>query len=479
MHVRTRMAPSPTGEIHVGSLSILLKDYAFAKKHGGSFVLRIEDTDKAREVPGAVERIMSVIRAYGLSWDEGPDIGGAYGPYTQSERLPIYREHVQKLLEKGAAYHCFCTRERLEQVRADQMANKQQPKYDGHCRFLSSEEVSERLAKNEPSVVRLKVPKDEQINFTDLVRGAITVSSNDIDDQVLLKSDGFPTYHLAVVVDDNAMKISHILRGEEWISSTPKHVLLYRAFGWEQPIFAHVPIFLSPDGKGKMSKRKGDVAAQSFLDQGYLPEAMLNFFMILGWSTHDQREIISLDEYVQEFDPAAISSKSVVFDLKKLAWLNGIYIRKLDDATLLEKLTPFIPANRDLTKMKELLPLVKERLVTLADIGPLTSYFFEDISVDKQQLLIKSTSPEQVIDQLAITIERLENLQDWNVTTLESCLRELQLEKEWHPRQFFMMLRNALTAESATPPLFDTILALDKPTVIKRLSSAQALIKTT
>lgn len=476
MHVRTRMAPSPTGEIHVGSMATLLKNYAFAKKHGGQFILRIEDTDQTREVPGAVARILNVITAYGLRWDEGPDIGGPYAPYTQSERLPLYREHALQLVADGKAYHCFCSHERLESLREQQLAHKQQPKYDGHCRSLTPEEVADKLASREPSVIRLKVPKDESILFTDLIRGSITVSSNDVDDQVLLKTDGFPTYHLAVVVDDHMMKITHILRGEEWISSTPKHVLLYRAFDWEPPVFAHIPVFLNPDGKGKMSKRKGDVSAQSFLDQGYLPEALLNFFMILGWSAHDQREILTLEEYVQEFDPSAISSKSVVFDLKKLAWLNGIYIRQLSDQELLKRLTTFVPEKRMLSQIEAVLPLVKERLVTLADIGPLTDYFFDDINSDPQLLLKRAESPSQVLDQIDATIAVVSSLATFAATATESVLRELQQERQWQPKQYFMMLRVALTGETATPPLFDTMAAIGKERSLERLVAAKKIL---
>ena len=478
MKVRTRMAPSPTGEIHVGSMATLLKNYAFAKKNGGQFILRIEDTDQTREVPGAVERILKTVSAYGLQWDEGPDIGGPFAPYTQSQRLPRYSAAAEQLVTQGQAYRCFCTKERLEIVHADQVAKKQQPKYDGHCRNLSAEEVARRLAQNESSVIRLKVPKEESISFTDLIRGPITVSGNDVDDQVLLKSDGFPTYHLAVVVDDNDMEVTHILRGEEWISSTPKHILLYRAFGWTPPIFAHIPIFLNPDGKGKMSKRKGDVSAQSFLDQGFLPEAMLNFFMILGWAPSDQREILTLDEYVREFDPSAISAKSVVFDLKKLAWMNGVYIRALSPEDLTHRLEPFIPAGRDPSMMKQIIPLVAERLVTLADIGPLTAYFFEKIEPNPAELLRRAESKEVVIGQLEQTINVLNQLESWTVEALEKTLRQMQLDHDWQPKQYFMMLRVALTAQTATPPLFDTMFVLGKSLVVQRLTDSQALLRT-
>ncbi len=463
------MAPSPTGEYHVGHIATLLKNYAWAKHNSGQFVLRIEDTDQERKVEGAVERIMAVIKRYGLDWDEGPDIGGPYAPYTQSERLDLYKTHAENLVAAGKAYHCFCTKERMDKVRETQIAQHQQPRYDRHCRALSSDEVADRLSKGEASVIRLKVPDNTTISFTDLIRGKIDVQSNEVDDRVLLKSDGFPTYHLAVVIDDEAMKISHIMRGEEWISSTPVHILLYNAFGWQLPIYAHIPVFLNPDGKGKMSKRKGTVSAVSFLDNGYLPEAMLNFFMILGWSAKDQRELLSLDEYIAEFDPQNISAKSVVFDLQKLDWINGLYIRKLSDALLLDRLKPFIPVDFAIDRVAELLPLVKERLVTLKDIEPLLAYFFRDITLDPTALVFKGASPELVTLQLSTTAEILSGLQEWSVETLELALRAVATDHEWKPKQYFMMLRLATTGQSATPPLFDTLAALGKDTVLQRL----------
>lgn len=463
------MAPSPTGEYHVGHIATLLKNYAWAKHNNGQFILRIEDTDQERKVEGAVERIMDVIKRYGLSWDEGPDIGGPYAPYTQSERLHLYKEFAEQLVASGKAYHCFCSKERMEQVRADQIANHQQPRYDRHCRELSSTEVNEKLSRGESSVIRLKVPDDTTISFTDLIRGQIAVQANEVDDRVLLKSDGFPTYHLAVVIDDEAMKITHIMRGEEWISSTPVHILLYDAFGWEKPIYAHIPVFLNPDGKGKMSKRKGTVSAVSFLDDGYLPEALLNFFMILGWSPKDQREIITLEEYITEFDPKNISAKSVVFDMQKLAWINGIYIRKLHNDELMDRLRPFIPEDFSLEKVKELLPLVKERLVALKDIDELLSYFFRDITVPKDALVFKGATPELVNEQLAHTSSILSNLTTWSIENLETALRLVAEEKGWKPKQYFMMLRLAVTGQTATPPLFDTLAALGKDTVLERL----------
>lgn len=469
--VRTRMAPSPTGEYHVGHIATLLKNYAYAKRHGGQFVLRIEDTDQERLVPGAVERIKDVIHDYGLDWDEGPDKGGSFGPYVQSERLPIYQEHAQQLVAQGQAYYCFCSKERLEANREQQRAAKVPPKYDRHCRSLTESEVQQRLAAGEPHVIRLKVPDNTPVSFTDLIRGEITVNSDIVDDQVLLKSDGFPTYHLGVVVDDHLMEISHVMRGEEWISSTPKHILLYQAFGWQPPVYAHIPVFLNPDGQGKMSKRKGTVSARSFLDEGYLPEAMLNFFMILGWARDDEREIMSLDEYIKEFDPSKISAKSVVFDLDKLAWMNGQYIRSLSLEELAQRLVPFIPEGFPHELMAQVLPLIRERLTKLSEFGELTSFFYQEIEVDKAELLKKATS-EVVTAQIQATLERLSQVPSWTGEAIEMALRQLQEEQHWTKRQYFMMLRQAVTGRTATPPLFETMAVLGQQVVISRLQAA-------
>ncbi len=473
--VRTRMAPSPTGELHVGGMATLLKNYAWAKRNGGKFILRIEDTDKEREVPGAVEEIQQVIRDYGLSWDEGPGQGGEFGPYIQSQRLELYPRLAEELVAQDKAYYCFCTKERLEQVREEQKANKQPPKYDKHCRKLTAQEVATKKAAGESYVIRLKVPENKPVVVDDLLRGEIVINSDQVDDQVLLKSDGYPTYHLAVVIDDHLMKITHIMRGEEWISSAPKHVLLYEAFGWEKPIFVHIPVFLNPDGKGKMSKRKGTVSARSFLDRGYLPEAMLNFFMILGWAREDQEEVLSLAEYIEAFDPQDLSPKSVAFDLQKLNWLNGVYIRKLAPEVLAEKVKPFLPADFPVAKLGQILPLVFERLVTLADIDELTRFFYLDEIPDKD-LLLKKADRELVTNQLKATIIELKKITNWQTAEIETVMRSLQETNDWHRGQYFMMIRLAVTGRKATPPLFETMAVIEKSTVIARLEKVISLI---
>jgi len=473
--VRTRIAPSPTGEMHVGSMAILLKNYAFAKKHAGKFVLRIEDTDKLREVAGGVKAIQDIIHDYNLDWDEGPGKEGEFGPYIQSQRLDIYKNYAQKLVDKGKAYYCFCSQERLVQVRDEMRANKQPPKYDRHCLNLSAAEIKSRIQNQESYVIRLKVPDNQDVTFTDLIRGKITFNSSGIDDQVLLKSDGYPTYHLAVVVDDHLMQISHIMRGEEWISSTPKHVLLYQAFAWELPVFAHIPIFLNPDGNGKMSKRKGTVSARSFLDKGYLPEALLNFFMILGWTPEDQREILSLEEYIQEFDPQDLNKNSVAFDLKKLDWINGVYIRKLTIQNLKLKILPFLPNDFPQEKLESILNLIHERLIRLDEVEELTSFFYRNIQIDKD-LLLKKADKELVFSQLEKSVEKLLGLKFWQSENLEKIIRTLQEENNWKIGQYFMMLRIVLTGRKVSPPLFESMAVLGLEITLKRLKMALDLI---
>lgn len=475
MKVRTRIAPSPTGEMHVGSIAIALKNYAFAKKHGGQFILRLEDTDKVREVENGVEEIQKILKDFGLDWDEGPSVGGDFGPYIQSARLDIYREYAQKLVDDDKAYYCFCSKERLEEIKNKAIESKVPPKYDGHCRNLSKNEVAQQLAKTSEYVIRLKVPADQSVTFNDVIRGDITFETNTIDDQVLIKSDGYPTYHMAVVVDDHLMQVTHIMRGEEWISSTPKHILLYNAFGWEMPIHAHIPVFLNPDGKGKMSKRKGTVSARSFLDRGYLPEALLNFFMILGWARNDEVEVMSMDEYIKHFDPKDVSPKSVAFDYKKLNWINGIYIRKLSLEELKNKIARFLPNDFPMEKFNEILPLVQERLETLAQIEELTSFFYRDIEHKKEELLAKAT-PELVKEQLDKTIGVLSNLKDWTLSNIETALRDLQAETDWKKSQYFMLIRIAATGKSATPPLFETLHVIGQTETVKRLRQAGDLV---
>ena len=346
--VRVRFAPSPTGNVHVGSLRTALYNYLFAKQNDGTFVLRLEDTDRTRYQEGSVENLLNALYTTGVVPDEGlqlvdgkPVENGEYGPYIQSERLDIYKKYIQQLIDEGKAYYCFCSKERLTQLREEQKKAGETPRYDGHCRNLSPEEVQKRIANGDPYVIRLKLPENTDITFDDVVRGKITINTKEMDDQVLIKEDGFPTYHFAVVIDDHLMKITHVIRGEEWLPSTPKHVYLYQCFGWQPPTFVHLSNILNEDHK-KLSKRQGDVAVGDFLAKGYLPEALVNFLALLGWSPEDDQEIFSLEELEKAFDIHRISNSGAVFDREKLNWMNGQYIKKASVDTIVDGIQPFL-----------------------------------------------------------------------------------------------------------------------------------------
>jgi len=375
--IRTRIAPSPTGQdLHIGNLYTALINYAVAKKDNGQFIIRIEDTDRTRYQEGAEQKILQSLKAFGLSYDEGPDIGGPYAPYRQSERLDIYKKYALELINKNVAYYCICTRERLEALRDEQLKEKKQTKYDKHC-LKNQEEVRKKVEEGTISyVIRLNVIPDKKMWFKDLIRGEVSISSNEIDDQVLLKSDGYPTYHLGVVVDDHLMGITHIIRAEEWISSTPKHVLLYESFGWPLPVFAHGPILRNPD-KSKLSKRRNPVWASWYLEEGYLPEAVLNYLALMGWSHPEQKDIFTLAEFISVFTLKDLKPVGPAFDLKKLTWMNQQYIQNMDEDELLKRILSFYEEKKlNETLVTKLLPLLKTRMETLKDFEHLTGFFF-------------------------------------------------------------------------------------------------------
>jgi len=467
--IRTRIAPSPTGIAHLGTAYVAMRNWALARQNKGKFIIRIEDTDRERYVKGAVEVIFDALEWLGIDNDEGPNVGGPFAPYTQSERLPLYQQYARQLVDSGKAYYCFCTKERLEQLRATQQANKELPRYDKHCRDLEPKEAAKRVGEGVPHVIRLKIPLSGETICHDLIRGDVSFQNSGLDDQVILKSDGYPTYHLAVVVDDHLMGITHIVRGEEWLSSSPKHILLYQAFGWKLPIFAHLPIIRNKD-HSKMSKRKNDVSILSHRDRGYLPEALNNFMGLMGWSHPEKKEIFSLSEFQKLFTLERVTMTAPVYDIEKLNWLNGQYIRALTDQELAERLHNFIPSDCPKELVSKIIPLIKERLVTLKDFEQLTHFFYRDIKVDRVSLHKKS-NPEQVKTQLEESIKLIKNLNASKYTTenLETSFRALAEKNAWKPRQFFMMLRLAVTGELATPPLFDTFLVLGRDKVISRL----------
>jgi glutamyl-tRNA synthetase len=469
--IRTRIAPSPTGEYHIGHLRTCLYDYALAKKNGGQFIIRIEDTDRKRYVDGAQDRILQVIKDYGLTWDEGPDVGGPFAPYVQSERKDTYQPFIQKLIDDGHAYYCFCTESRLEEMRATQKAAHKIPKYDRHCLHLTPEEIQKNLADKIPFVVRMKLPDNETVVFNDLIRGQIKFNTNDIDDQVLVKSNGIPTYHFAVVVDDHLMNITHIFRGEEWITSTPKQILLYRFLGWEVPLFAHLTVLLDPSGKGKMSKRKGSVSARAFLDEGYLPEAMLNFLMLLGWNPGTDQEMFTLDEFVKEFSLDHLHKKSPIFDRKKLDYFNGLYIRKLSDKELFPHFKKFLPLATD-EQINILIPVLKDRLVKFGDLPNALNFLFEEVSYDPSLLLQREATKVIASDMLTQTKSLLSSVTTFDTATIQNGLNELISKNSWNIGQFFMVFRVAVCGATHTPPVVECLPALGQAKTIAKLDLA-------
>lgn len=480
--IRTRIAPSPTGEFHVGHIRTLLYNYALAKNAGGTFVVRIEDTDRERYVPGAVEKILEIIKDYGLSWDEGPIIGGPHAPYVQSERLDIYKKYSQELVEKGAAYYCFCTSERLDEMRAKQRElGYAATRYDRHCRDLTKDEVDTKLASKMPFVIRLKVPKDKKITFKDEVLGEMSFDSNEIDDQILLKSDGFPTYQLAVVIDDHLMNITHVMRGIDWLPSTPKHVLLYQAFGWEFPKHIHLPNLKEVGENKKLSKRHGSVAALEFLQEGYLPEAVLNFLMLLGWSPKVEKEIMTVSEFVKEFVIDRIHQTDLVaFDRQKLLWLNGAYIRNMAVADLYDRLLAWSKKfNVDLrlgvfdrTYVEKVIALTQDRLKLLSDFPILSNYFFTEPGIDVDLLVKQSKDTSKCQEILINFITAIKIITDWTKENLETAGHKMLTDNDYKPKEAFMTIRVAVSGVEATPPLFDTLEVLGKDVVLKRLEKA-------
>jgi nondiscriminating glutamyl-tRNA synthetase len=471
MEVRTRIAPSPTGEMHIGHIRTVLYNYALAKHFNGKFIVRVEDTDKARCIEGCADRTLNVISEMGFKWDEGP--------YIQSERLDLYKKYAEELVAKGAAYYCFCPEERLEELRREQH-EKHFPvtKYDKKCACLGQEEVEQRIKNGEECVIRLNVPKDEKISFDDAVYGRITVNSNDIDDQILLKSDGFPSYHLGVVVDDHLMGITHVMRGNDWIPSTPKHILLYKAFGWEPPIYAHLPNLKEVDGTKKLSKRCGSVAVIEFLKEGYLPEAMNNFLMFLGWNPGTEKEIYTLPEFIKDFSIEKIQKTDLVsFDRQKLLWFNGHYIRNMSTKNLWERIKTWakkhnvtINSSNDEFDLK-VLKLVQERMKILSEFNSLTHYFYTDPEIDQKLYLEFAPDPEKKDEILSAFLKTLENIEkaDWNREFLDEKGHEILEENNYKPKEAFMTLRIAITGEKATPQIFDILEVLGRETVLKRL----------
>jgi glutamyl-tRNA synthetase len=478
--VRVRFAPSPTGYPHVGNIRTALFNWLFARHYGGKFIVRIEDTDVTRRVEGAEKGILDSLRWLELYWDEGPDVGGDYGPYYQSQRLEMYKAAAEKLIAQGDAYYCYCSPERLEAMRAEQVRRKQPPGYDRHCRDLPPEERAEKEAEGIVPVVRFKVPLEGQTRFKDLIYGNVVFENNTLDDFVILKSDGYPTYHLANVVDDSAMKISHVIRAEEWVSSTPRHLLLYKALELEPPEFIHHPMILGPD-RAKLSKRHGSVSILDYRDQGYLAQTMFNFLALIGWSLDDKTEIISRQELVDNFSLERIGKTGAIFNREKLDWMNGVYIRALKPEEFFEAAQPYLMTDFEAGKavienegyVREILPLVQERAKTLLEVVELTRFLFVDeLEYDSQMLIGKKMDKDSTLKALEAAQQRLEPLKTFDAESLEGVLRPLAPELGLKTGQLFGVLRVAVTGQTAAPPLFQTMAVLGRERSMQRIAAA-------
>ena len=462
MRVRTRFAPSPTGvDAHIGSAYTALLNLAFARKNGGQFIFRLEDTDRERLVAGFEENFKKSMNWLGIIWDEGPDVGGNYGPYRQSEKLETYRKYALLLVEKDVAYFCFCSKERLEELRNDQTHRSQPTGYDGLCRRLDPKESRQRWEKGERGVIRLKVPKEGQTKFNDAVRGEVVFGNSQLDDQVLLKSDGYPTYHLAVVVDDHQMEITHVIRAEEWLSSTPKHVLIYQAFGWDLPIFAHTPILRNVD-KSKLSKRKNPVWVSWFRDQGYLPEALLNFLALQAWSHPEGKDIFTLEEFIEKVSLERLSKTGPAFDLKKLEWMNGEYLRGTGIMNLELRIKEFYDHKFTQEQVGKAYPLVKERMKKLSDFESLADFLFNPPTDYKNYHF-------SYLKELLLILEGL-NV-PWQKEEWEKSLRKLAEEKKVKAGDIFMDLRVAISGSNVGPDLFESIEFLGEEEVLRRVGN--------
>ena len=469
MTVRTRVAPSPTGDPHLGTAYMALFNCAFAKKHGGQFVLRIEDTDQARSTTESEQVIFDALRWMGLEWDEGPDIGGPYGPYRQSDRLDHYTKHAAELVERGHAFHCFCSKERLAELRRAQQSAGETPRYDGHCIGMDESDKARRVESGEVHVIRLRVPDDGECTFEDGLRGAITIPWQQVDMQVLVKSDGFPTYHLAVVVDDHQMDITHVLRGEEWISSVPKHVLLYQYFGWDMPSHYHLPLLRNSD-QTKMSKRRNPTSINYYQRCGYLPEALLNYLALMGWSMPDEREIFGFDEMVEALDVDRMSTGAPVFDTEKLNWLNGQYIRGMSSSAFMDRVADWA-VNRE--RLAELVPLIQERTERFIDLLPQVDYLLgERAEITQASFAHKDLGEGDCLRILDHTLRTLERMRSWQRDDLFEELKSLAEAMDVKFRDFLFPLFVAVSGREVSLPLFDSMAFLGSDLTRTRIRTA-------
>ncbi|MEO8538842.1 MAG: glutamate--tRNA ligase [bacterium] len=481
--VRTRYAPSPTGDPHVGNIRSALFSWAFARARGGKFLLRIEDTDRNRLVETSTAAIMDSLQWLGITWDEGPEIGGPHAPYFQSQRLPLYQKAAASLIEKGRAYRCFCTSERLDQMRAAQAANKQPPGYDGTCREIPLEQSNARAAR-EPFTIRFAMKKDGQTTLKDVVRGEVVFDNKLQDDFVMMKSDGYPTYHLGVVVDDTEMEITHAIRGDEWISSAPKHIQLYEALGWEPPEWAHLPLILGPDHK-KLSKRSGDTALLDYRQNGYLPEALINFLAFLGWSLDDHTSMLTIDELQTHFDLARVVANPAVFDIERLNFLNGHYIREMSAERWIETIADWcekdLPASVkrpvDRQIVVQVAPLLKERVARLSEIAPMVEFLFgyDAPEYDVGLLVERVTDAATAVQVLDTALTHLDAISEdqWDVEHVEAAIRGLEEPLSMKLRKFVSVLYVAEMGRAQGIPLFDSMVLLGRERALQRIRTAR------
>ena len=480
-NVRVRFAPSPTGYLHVGGLRTALYNYLFAKKNNGKFILRIEDTDRNRYVEGAAENLISTLNWVGLDYDEGPAKEGNCGPYYQSQRLNIYKEYSQKLINNKNAYYCFCSSERLTEIREQQQKQGLQPKYDKHCLNLSQEEINKNLRDNLPYVIRLNVPAEQKIVIQDIIRGTVEFESNIIDDQVLIKSDGYPTYHLANVIDDHLMKITHVIRGEEWLSSTPKHILLYEFFGWEKPVFAHLPLLLNSD-RSKLSKRQGDVAVEDYKAKGYLKEALINFVALLGWTAGDDKEFYYLNELIEKFSLERVNKSGAIFNVEKLDWLNAEHLRNKSNSDLLSLLkeeiqnSKFKDQNYTDEYLIKVIEAMRERVSFIKEYLEKSPYFFE-APVSFEEETIKKRWKDDSADLLKKLSEKISSLENPYKEDYEAALKSTAEELQIGNGKLIHPLRLAVSGMGSGPGVFDIVDIIGQKETLDRINFAVETIK--
>ncbi len=482
--VRVRFAPSPTGRTHLGSGRTALYNYLLARQTGGKFILRIEDTDQKRYVQGAEKELIESLRWLGIDWDEGPEIGGPHAPYRQSERREIYQEYALKLIDSGHAYYCFCTPARLDQVRKEQLSRKENPRYDGLCRRLDLGEALRRVKNGEPHIVRFKVPETGSITAHDLLRGDITVDNSALDDNVIIKSDGLALYHLAAMVDDHLMGITHVIRGSEWLSTFPLHVHIIRAFGWQEPQWVHLSVFLKPSGKGKMSKREASqiiedghsIFIKDLEDLGYIPEGVVNWVALMGWSFDDRTEYFTLTDLIGKFNLKHLNPSPAAINFTKLDYFNGLHIRNLGRDDLARRLAPYVtsPGNKlDEVILYQAIPIIRERLVTLDDVIPVAGFFFkETVTPDPNRLVAQGLSPSESANIAKKIYEILVPLAETSKEMAELPIRNYVAESGLKAGQVLGILREAVTGQKDSPPLFESMEIIGKDKVLERIHSA-------